>query len=291
MKTTSAVRVLGTFLLGFLVVQARAGDVTNPASVIRPVPAEESQPQARLVSGFSGFAGSEQNARSLVTGLRQGNAITLNATGTEGSGAGESVTFTPATRPMGYGNVRIALALAQEQLAQNGITQPTPDQIRAALAGGTLASGVGEPGTTTRLQGVLQMRADGMGWGRIAQSMDVKLGAVMSGRTGAQAATTPTAPSADTGSTRAASAGGAGITTAAGTASAGITHGRGNSPSAQSGPRPGAGIVTASGSPAAGISAGARAHGGGSGGSVATAAGVAARGSNGQALAKGHARN
>ena len=117
-----------------------------------------------------------------MTGLRQGSEINLHPDGAQPLPNGNSVSFTPSTRPMGYGNVRIALSLAREQLAQNGVTQPTPEQLKVALEGGTLTTG---PGTTTQLPGVLQMRADGMGWGRIAQSMGVKLGPVLTGRTAA----------------------------------------------------------------------------------------------------------
>ncbi|MGH8735385.1 MAG: hypothetical protein ACREVB_17000, partial [Burkholderiales bacterium] len=69
-------------------------------------------------------------------------------------------TFTPPTGTMGYGNVDNALALAQASLAQRGITQPTPAQLQASV------------------MDVLKMRADGQGWGQIAQSYGVKLGDV-----------------------------------------------------------------------------------------------------------------
>lgn len=284
--------LIGKWMLASVVLVAASGAALAQTTVQEQPPVAvtstggSTQVESRLVNSFSSFAGSDENARSLVTGLRQGSAITLSPTGGEGPVSGESVTFTPATRPMGYGNVRIALALAQEQLAQNGVTQPTPDQIRAALAGGTIASGTGEPGTTARLAGVLQMRADGMGWGQIANSMGVKLGAVMSGRTSTQAAFQSSSASTNATSTR-------GVGTGTGTATAsGAINGRGNGVSAQSGLRPGTGIVTATGSSATGASAGVRAYGGGgSSGGVATAAGAAARGGNGQALAKGHVRN
>ena len=76
---------------------------------------------------------------------------------------------------MGYGNIRIALSLAKSQLARQGITEPTPQQLQAALMG-TSAT------TSTTQSGILQMRASGMGWGQIANSMGVKLGTVMSGK-------------------------------------------------------------------------------------------------------------
>src|SRR5205814_116243 len=48
-----------------------------------------------------------------------------------------------------------ALQLASQLLFSQGITNPTPEQIRVALMGGTVASGFG---TNVQLQGVLQSR-------------------------------------------------------------------------------------------------------------------------------------
>jgi hypothetical protein len=205
--------------------------------------------EARIVHSFAGWAGSEENARSLVAGLRQGNEVTLTDPAANGGG----VAFTPPTRPMGYGNVRISLALAQEQLAQAGISQPTPDQLRAALMGGTVTNGTG----ATEFRGVLQMRADGMGWGQIANSMGVKLGHVMSGRAGqsvpASAAGVPAASTSAPAAT--------GVTTAAGAASASGPKGnwRGNGAVAGGAHRHDGIVNAAGGSVAAtGVGAGAR---------------------------------
>jgi hypothetical protein len=82
---------------------------------------------------------------------------------------------------MGHGNVFISLALAKQQLGQLGISQPTPEQLQAALTGGTITTGTGTTATTTQLQGVLTMRSQGMGWGQIAQQQGTKLGPVISG--------------------------------------------------------------------------------------------------------------
>ena len=89
--------------------------------------------QTKLVADFSGFAGSDANAQSLVTGLRSGTPITLTSP-TTGSASTVTTTttslaFDPPTRPMGYGNVFISLALAKQQLANYGITDPTPQEI------------------------------------------------------------------------------------------------------------------------------------------------------------------
>ncbi|MBI3372501.1 MAG: hypothetical protein HY017_12210 [Betaproteobacteria bacterium] len=111
---------------------------------------------------YAGFAGSLANLQSLKTGLRRGSEITL----TDRTG---SVTFTPPTRPMGYGNVAHALDLASRELARAGITRPTPQQIEAAMMGGTVSS----PHGSIAFPGVLALRSQGMGWGRIAHTIGV----------------------------------------------------------------------------------------------------------------------
>lgn len=140
----------------------------------------------RISGSFVEFSGSPENASAVVTGLRQGSAINLTSTAPDGSVIITS--FTPATGPMGYGNVRISLALAQQQLATLGITNPTPEQLAAALNGGEITY-IGPTGlvTTTTVRGVLEMRAAGMGWGQIAQANGTKLGPVISGLKAAHA--------------------------------------------------------------------------------------------------------
>lgn len=125
-----------------------------------------------LVSHYTKLTGSTANAQSLVTGLRTGSAVTLTST----SGA-PAVSFTPATQPMGFGNINIVLSLAKTTLTKQGITNPTPEQLAAALNGGKITL---TNGTVVTLTGVLTQRAAGMGWGKIAQAMGVKLGAVVS---------------------------------------------------------------------------------------------------------------
>lgn len=258
--TVKKLLLTGVLLAASVAAPAQTPVHEPPPAAIGPT-GSSSQVESRLASGFSGFAGSESNAQSLVTGLRQGSEITLTAPGAQSPGPAPvtDTTFVPPTRPMGYGNVRIALSLAREQLAQAGVNQPTPEQIRTALMGGTITTTHGTPGaagtttTSTPMQGVLQMRADGMGWGQIANSMGVKLGAVMSGRT-VQAS--PTVPSTQTpGPATTASV----VTTASGAASAGTqVRARGNGMSAQQNVHAGSGIVNAAGG-GAGLGAGAHA--------------------------------
>lgn len=178
---------------------------------------------------------------------------------------------------MGNGNVTISMALAEHQLSSLGITQPTPDQIRAAMVGGTV---VGPDGKATNLEGVLTMRAQGMGWGRIAQAQGVKLGQVMSALKSAHArapgtgGTLPTEHATfkgrhdfqgtDHDARSATTAGGTsrGVTTAAGSATQNRKIEADNRAAASgsstnaSGAPSGRGIVTAAGTGAAGVRVG-----------------------------------
>lgn len=137
----------------------------------------------KLASTYTTFAGSGANADALVEGLRNGTSITLETatttTNTDGTTSATTTptTFQPATGKLGYGNANIALALAQNQLAKMGITDPTADEIEAALNGGTVT--LADGGTQT-LRGVLALRAQGEGWGQIANTLGFKLGDVVS---------------------------------------------------------------------------------------------------------------
>jgi hypothetical protein len=126
----------------------------------------------RLVHEYTKFAGSKANAESLVNGLHNDTQVRLTSHGSTAS-------FTPPTSKMGYGNVDIALSLAKATLAEQGIHKPTPEQIKAALNGGTVTTKSGERVT---LPGILKQRASGMGWGKIAQANGFKLGEVMGHR-------------------------------------------------------------------------------------------------------------
>jgi hypothetical protein len=126
----------------------------------------------RLSDRYATFAGGETNATALVNGLRSGTAVSLTATV---NGQSTTTTFTPATGAMGYGNVALALSLAQQDLAKAGITQPTPAEIQAALEGGSVTTGSGSTAVVTQLTGVLALRTQGQGWGQIAQTLGVSL--------------------------------------------------------------------------------------------------------------------
>ena len=250
---------------------------------------------ARLASDFGAFAGSQENAQSLFTGLRNGTPITLNSTTTATGGAAgtTSLTIDPPTRSMGNGNVFISLALAKQQLASHGITEPTPQQIQAALTGGTITA----DGKTVVLQGVLTQRADGMGWGEIAKSSGTNLGQVVSGlkRHNAEIAAGgfTGARNGITTATGAAVQSNANINTSGGAAS----PDRGNSVNAP-GHNRGSGIVSATGTALGGgfnanANAQAGARSGGAGAGIVTGGGAATGrgGVNAQGQGKGLLKN
>jgi antitoxin (DNA-binding transcriptional repressor) of toxin-antitoxin stability system len=258
----------------------------------------------KIASDFESFAGSKQNSTALVTGLRSGSEITLTKSGEP------PATFTPATKPMGYGNVSTSLSLAKYQLAQQGITNPTPEQLKTALNGGTITFG----GKTVAYEGVLQMRADGLGWGQIAQQLGTKLGPVVSGikaqnahiatlpaarnatgatATGVTTATGAPARSASSTPGNRGSTSGNGIVTASGASTPGAAKGKDattvTTAGGASAPR-GQGIVTAAGQGGSPVAQGAA---GGKGGVVSAsgaAAGTAAGGGSGNGKAVGHTK-
>src|SRR4026207_1827835 len=97
-----------------------AGGLANAAEP------QGSKSLSTIRSDFSAFAGSSANSTSLATGLRTGGPIT--PTSTDAKGGIPETTFSPPTGRMGNGNVFISLALAKQNLANLGITQPTPEQ-------------------------------------------------------------------------------------------------------------------------------------------------------------------
>lgn len=149
------------------------------------IPPGDRQAGTLLVSEFADFAGSDINAVNLVTGLRNGAQITLNAAnGTSGIVVGMKkevgsawVAFTVPTGPMGYSNVYLNLAFARQQLAKLGIAEPSPNEIKAALVGGSVTTSKG----ATVLPGMLTLRSQGQGWWQIAKAQGVKLGPIVRG--------------------------------------------------------------------------------------------------------------
>ena len=173
-----------------------AGEVDTQVNTLDATAAQRGQPQVaqRIADDFASLAGGRRNALALVEALRNGTPVTLTprqhgtmpgtdsgtgTTGTGGTGTGTTATgttITPPTGHMGWGGVYISLALAKAVLANDGIRHPTPDQLQAALTGGTVTKA---DGTTVTVKGVLTLRAQGMGWGQVAHAEGTKLGPVL----------------------------------------------------------------------------------------------------------------
>jgi hypothetical protein len=216
----------------------------------------QSKVTSKISGDFSGFLGSDSTA--VVTGLRNGTPIKLTSTTTTPSttpGAPpvpttETTIINPPTGKMGNGNVYISLALAKQQLSAAGITQPTPEQLQAALTGGTITHGTGPGATTTTMDGILTMRSQKMGWGQIAQKLGYKLGPVISGMKNANqnlsttTASSPTETSTTVAGAKSINSSKNGIVSGSGksqgNAGRGIVNGKGSKASSS-------GIVTASG--------------------------------------------
>jgi hypothetical protein len=109
-------------------------------------------PQASS-AGSSALNLTAANLQALRTALTQGTAATLSST--TASGATQTVSFTAPGGPMNDFEVTQALQLASTLLAQQGIFNPSPEQLRAALVGGNLVTAAG---TSVAVQGVLQGR-------------------------------------------------------------------------------------------------------------------------------------
>lgn len=195
MKTTTQYWMIGrqltaalclTALVGVTSVRAAEGGVLD-----KYASANEAGVADKVSARFEGFAGSEDNALALVIGLRGGSEVTFVETtpATTDPETGDPVdpvevetVFTPATGPMGYGEIYIALGLARASLEKLGIMDPTAAEVVASLNGGVVVISAGDTPETTEqveLAGVLTLRADGYGWGKIAKTLGLKLGPVM----------------------------------------------------------------------------------------------------------------
>lgn len=290
-----------------------ATDLNNQATQMNTLTASQGQTKVtnKISGDFNSFLGSDSAA--VVTGLRNGTPINLTRTETTTSAATGSpvattttTTITPPTGQMGNGEVYIALALAKQRLGAMGITEPTPEQLQAALTGGPITQTTATGTTTTEMQGILTMRSQKMGWGKIAQELDTKLGPVMSGMkranqslaTSTTATTRGKAASSTTTTAATAKAKGSSVTSASGkvngSSQSRIVTGSGKAHSnvghgASNGKGSGSGIVTASGQSGGGHAYG-RSSGivTGSGRSGGYAGGTVSARGNGAANGKGH---
>lgn len=120
---------------------------------------------AAIASRFAALAGSEPNAVALVESLRDGHPVELlyPLAGTDPTP--KTIAFVPPTGPLDWHDLRMVLMLARDALTAFGILRPTGEQLRAVLVGGEVAV----PGARLAcFRGVLNMRAEGCSWGRIA---------------------------------------------------------------------------------------------------------------------------
>lgn len=113
------------------------------------------------------FDGDEDAAADAVKQLREGGDFEVtNADGT-------TTTIENSNGPMGYGEVNIALGMA-EKMVDGGDAESWQDALYGT---GDVTNSDGT--VTEGTEGILQMRADGMGWGQIAKELGFKLGSVV----------------------------------------------------------------------------------------------------------------
>lgn len=181
-KTSSAGTITGaTPPAGSPVTAPAAGgtSIGSSAGATTPVPpAGQLLVANKVAAPFVGMAGSQDNAVALAIALRTGTAANLTFIPTAGEATPVTTVVSIPTKPMGWGNVSHALALAQFSLRQAGIDNPTAADLQAALDGGTVTTADGK---TVTLAGVLQQRSQGMGWGQIAKANGTTMGAVNRG--------------------------------------------------------------------------------------------------------------
>jgi hypothetical protein len=201
-----------------------------PAPNFAQTTSASSTPATNISNDYSYFL-KNVNSQQVVNDLRNGQWTTTTID--PNTKLTTTTTEPLPTGKMGFGNVKISLALAQESLRQQNVMQPTSEQLHTALVGGQMVPG--DPTTTTN--GILQMRAEGMGWGQIAQKYDVKLGQLMSGKQPASTTTTSTTTNTTTSK---------GIATASGKSSTTVT-GKGNGKAFSGTDTQESGIVSASG--------------------------------------------
>lgn len=169
----------------FAAVPAAAQDTPADTETVE----DASVPKERLVERYAELAGDEASAEALVTNLREGGEFTVTTTETrtvvdengnpvldaDGNEQTETVTVTETIEnpngPMGWGEVNITLAMAEKLLDSGEFAD-----LQEALTGSSVTDA---NGNTVTVDGILQLRADGMGWGRIAQEYDFKLGSIM----------------------------------------------------------------------------------------------------------------
>lgn len=214
-------------------------------AIPRPSPAQisptdgESTAAGKIQSDFADFL--KNTDGDVVMALRNGGKWDYTTTTTTTDAVGVTTATSSTTTvdfstvksgKMGWGEVKIALALAQSQYDYS----PTSQELHTTLMG------------DENTQGILQMRADGMGWGEIAHHYDLKLGEVMRGvnskkQTFTEGATSATGKGVVSASGKPTTSDGSGIVTSSGK----TVPGQGKGLSATGKGTSGQGIVTGSG--------------------------------------------
>jgi len=120
------------------------GTITSPTPI--QVRTDTATPQ-NAATGSSLTAAQLQAVRNA---LATGTGVTLT------TGTGTATTFTPTGARLSDFEVNQSLQLAGTLLAQQGVVNPTAEQLRVALFGGTLLT---SNGTAVLVQGVLQGQA------------------------------------------------------------------------------------------------------------------------------------
>jgi len=127
---------------------ALTGVLTGTTS--SPTPVVVRNDTVALQNGAASSSISPAQLAAVRNALATGTGVTLNT----GSGATtQNVVFSPTGVRLSDFEVSQALQLAGTLLAQQGVLNPTPEQLRVALFGGTL---IGTSGAALPLQGVLQ---------------------------------------------------------------------------------------------------------------------------------------
>jgi hypothetical protein len=160
----------------------------------RPLSGGEEKVVDKIAAEFADFVG--EDAGTLVEALRtgdelsyvieveqvvlddEGNPVLIDVVNDDGTITQiekteiveETVVVENTVGPQGFGNVKLAIGLAEATAAEDAIYKDIVD---------ALFNSDGD-------SGILDMRADGMGWGEIYHAFDLKVGDVMSGKNSAR---------------------------------------------------------------------------------------------------------
>jgi hypothetical protein len=92
----------------------------------------EEEAATRIARRFVALAGGQENAIALALSLRNGGMVML-VHDNGGADVPKTTVFELPTRVMQWDDVRICLALVQDTLLREGVREPRPEQLEAAL--------------------------------------------------------------------------------------------------------------------------------------------------------------